>query len=231
MASQFLALSLFIVLLSFFIVLNSISTFEVDKARPVLDSLGKTFRADGADPLSGLSEISVVSAGDYARGMEGRGSLLDRVGGLFSSRVPGADIRRNRLGTEMAIRMSFADFLEQADAALASADGEEGEGDAGLLPVLVSLMDQDRAGAAYRMDMILETARKPHEAAQADGRDGAALAGLARRLETEGLPANLAGIGFEPGQEGMITLHFRPHEPFNPDPAKTAAAPPPEGAP
>ena len=51
MANQFLSLSLFIMLLSFFIILNSLSSYEDVKSKPVLNSISMAFSKDTPDPI------------------------------------------------------------------------------------------------------------------------------------------------------------------------------------
>lgn len=218
MANQFLALSLFVVLLSFFIVLNSISTFEIARARPVLESLGQAFKTDKADPLYGLSEISPVpEAMDYAKSMAGRGGALQRIEGLFSSQIQGIAVKQDRLGTEMAIRLPFEDFAVRINEELTPGT----KTDERFLPMLVSILDaqeeaQKQGASAYRMDMVLETPGKPYAALSSGDKKIHALSAIARRLEEAGIPTNLVGIGLSPGEDGMLTLYFRRHEPFNP---------------
>lgn len=214
MANQFLALSLFIVLLSFFIVLNSISTFEISKTRPVLESLGLAFRTEKTDPLFGLKDMAVIPGEqDFARSMTGQGSALQKIEALFSSHIEGLEVRRNRLGNEMAVRLPFAEFSKQIHEELAPGKKEDDER---FLPVLVSLMEAGEAQGApsYRMDMVLETAENPYSPSLFSGAGaGASLAAIALRLETAGLPANLLGAGLLKGENGMLTLRFRRDEP------------------
>ncbi|MCC6598353.1 MAG: hypothetical protein IT559_06155 [Alphaproteobacteria bacterium] len=212
MVNQFLALSLFIVLLCFFIVLNSISTFEIAKARPVLDSLGLAFRTENADPLHGMRESIPLAQNQDTQNAMSKGSTVQRVEGFFSSQIEGVETKQNRLGTELAVRLAFKDFEKEINEELTP--GTESKR---FLPMLVSLLDtqQMQGVEPYRMDMVLETKEKPYSA---EGeKASAALVSIAGRLETAGIPARLMGAGLSAGEAGMLTLYFRRHEPFHPE--------------
>ena len=73
MANQFLGLSLFIMLLSFFIILNAISSFEITKTQPILNSLSMTFASKQTDQQ--IIPGKVVS--QSSQKMEG--SALDKI--------------------------------------------------------------------------------------------------------------------------------------------------------
>lgn len=77
--SQFQTLALFIILLSFFIVLNSISTFEDEKIKPVLQSIEATF----ADRVI-RKELAPSVTEDPAQAT-GNGTVYDHLEALFQS--------------------------------------------------------------------------------------------------------------------------------------------------
>ena len=90
-----------------------------------------------------------------------------------------------------------------------------------FLPTLISVLQSDRQGFTYRMDMILHSddnpARLQNTSPQTVRRltDQAGI--LSQRLEGVGLPERLMSIGLQKGDPDMMTLFFLRHQPFSPD--------------
>lgn len=210
MANQFLALSLFVMLLSFFLILNSMSSFEDIKSSPVLNSLSLAFSnedpPDDAEP--GIEESTDASFRE--------GDTLDRIQSLFTSQIVGADVKKNRLGTEMRIRVSLDRFDNQFMQGGAGSPGGLG---ADFVKTLVSLIEAQDA-IPYSMDMVMNIGANP--ASELNERPQEAIAavtkaaGYAQKLETTGLPRRLVTTGLGAGEGGTVDLYFRRYAPFNP---------------
>lgn len=215
MANQFLGLSLFIMLLSFFIILNSVSNFELTKAQPVLNSLASVFSKD-------VLPEDIRPPGQRANVAQSsrEGDTLSQVQAFFTSTITGVDAKQNRLGTEMHMRMSFADFEKAVNEALTPPKPGEPENiDRSFLPTLVSLLGAEDT-TPYRMDMVLSTAENPAELQASQPEQykklNAGIARIAAKLESAGMPARLISAGLEKGSADTVDLYFRRHEPFNP---------------
>ncbi len=216
MANQYLALSLFIMLLSFFIILNSMSSYDLSKSAPVLNSLKTAFSTREA--------VDITPPGLAVDKTENNnlGSALDRIEGLFKSQIAGVQSKQNRFGTVMYMRLPFADFqasLTRTLDGVAAAPAARGGDQVNLLPLLVTLMETQR-DVTYKMDMILNIATEPStimaENAEVFMNENFALSKIADRLEDAGLPSKQMTIGLKSGEEGMIDLVFSHYAPFDP---------------
>ncbi len=215
MANQFLSLSLFLMLLSFFIVMNSISSFEENKAQPVLNSLTQAFT--NAD-----MEIKKPSAQPIEQAIEKslrKGDTLEAIEGIFNAHIAGFEAKRNRLGTIMHVKLPIGRFEN-----IINIDGYEeyrkdpgAEGSFAL--TLVTLMRSDEnSGQQYRVDMILNTPEDPASYKTAAPSDFATdirrVGGLAIALENAGLPQKMMSIGMKQGKAGMVDVFVRRYAPF-----------------
>lgn len=218
MGQHLLGLSLFIMLLAFFIVLNAISSFEQTKVRPVIDSLGQTFasRIDAA----GNEQPSPTAESTQS---DGEGDTLDRLEALFRAQLPSADLTVSKNRGIMFARVSYSDFEAAIMAigqqtAMDSAPMSFSKGF--FLPTLVSLLHTDRAGMTLRMDALVNMADNPAQVQtrepQRMAQEIAQLGRLSDKLERSGIPAKQQSIGLQQGPEGTVDLMFRPYVPFNP---------------
>jgi len=225
-SAQLLSLSLFIMMLAFFIVLNALSSFEDTRVKPIMESIENSFtsRLEQKDDLL----PSMTQSNEYSIY---EGDMLERIEALFRSVVPGSKIVRNDAKGVMHIRLQWGPFrkaiLQIDDPAGAKQDivikdNSESDSSAGVsfLPVLVSLMRLEKAGLVYRMDMVLNVRDNP---AHIQTQNPQAFLGYVRqtsdvaaRLERAGFPVRLMTIGLEKGAPGMVDIFFAPHVPFNP---------------
>ncbi len=218
MANQFLGLSMFIMLLSFFIMLTSLSNYEEVKARPVMNSVSLAFSSKevGKDDAPAFEEIKDKK--DY-----NDGDTLDNIEALFKAQISGYKLKHDRVGSSMHVRIQTR-VLERAISAASRSDSEAGNqpkafGGA-FLPVLVSLMQSGSSGVIYRMDMVLNVPKNPMKLQ--NDKPKAALdmvktaSSFSRGLERAGLPKKLMSSGIAVGKKGYIDLYFRRYEPFNP---------------
>lgn len=217
-------LSLFLMLLSFFIIMNSTSNFDDSKARPVMRSLALAFSG-------GTVEQGAAPLGEFVPQVyTGEGETLERIEALFFSHIPDVQSRRNRLGTMMRVRLPVRSFetgidmsgVTEPQGAAVSYVGGKG----GLLPMLVALLQSQDAGVPYRMDMMLAVSDDPAALAANDPEmlkeKANSVSMLANTLEKAGIPGALLGTGLERGENGFIDIYFRRDEPYEPAPAPEA---------
>lgn len=216
MANQFLGLSLFVMLLSFFIILNAISSFETTKTQPVLNSLTVAFSNKRAEQDIDPGLIEAESETSQL------GSTLDRIQGLFESQITAVKAKQNRLGTSMVVKMPFADFQKALRASLTIPDNTPSLLNADtvdLQPMLVSLLETGR-DITYKMDMLLHVDRDPADILSEDPQRFAnlerSIASVAQSLEEAGLPRKQVSAGMKQGDPGVIELVFTRYLPFNP---------------
>ncbi len=222
MGNQFLALSLFIVLLAFFIVLNVNSNYTEAKFEPVKRSLEVAFSSGITEPrISAKSSIETVQEIEESYK---EGSTLDKLEALFNAEIAGVDIQKNRLGTEMYVRMPLREFERNLTIIDASMAGQEGiafsGGGVSFLPMFVSLLQASQTEVAYHVDMIVNT---PQEPAVLQNDEPAIALGLIQKagrlaqiIGNSGLESKYFSSGLALGEEGMITLHFKRYRPFIP---------------
>ncbi len=216
LAGQLMGLSLFIMLLAFFIVLNAISTFSEQKFRPALASLEGTF----GSKLEGVDNRPSVAPSDQKSIYEG--DTLEQMRALFNAHIAGLEVNvEDHFGT-MHVRLPLADLMEAVreidKSGIDKADVLDAQ-DQFFLPTLVSLMQTEEQPKKYRMDIILNLPGDPAELK--NDNPGALkeplsqLSALAGKLESVGLKMSFLSVGLARGEENMADLYFRPFERFS----------------
>jgi hypothetical protein len=209
--SQFVGqlLSLFIMLVAFFIVLNSISIYDKDKSKPAMESLGTQFATQQQAPLVGNEE----SAGDVAGnpGAQGEGNSFDtEVTGLFSSVIPAMEASTRRERGALYLHMTADEFEE--------ALGRDRTGP--FNKALAATIRNRAQGISYHMDVTFNLGLSPARVAAGAPQETAALAtrfaAIASRLETAGLPPSQFSVGAARGDKDTVDIIFRPAEKLDP---------------
>ena len=203
MGSQFLSLGLFIMLLSFFIVLNSLSSFEDSKTRAVIDSLSDALIPQYSVQQDMPSPV-VASEGEDAN----KGEALEQIKALFNASIPDVKAQKNRFGTELRMQMSRVDF-EQA----LMGEGPDSQRFSAALAGLIDL----NASVPYEMDILLNIdvnpaliqTRAPSVAGVLIGTAGR----YAQTLEDQGVRPRLITTGLAQGSEDNVFLLFRKYMP------------------
>ncbi len=215
MANQFLSLSLFLMLLSFFIVLNSVSEFEDAKAAPIMNSLSLAFKNQ---MVTAPVAPARIPSNDLLKDGKKEGDTLEELEGLFNAHIAGFTAKRNRFGTIMHVSLPVGRF-ENALAfnSFNSADIER-EGRGAFLPTLITILRAAEKGNQYRLDMILNTSADPAVQDHAEHpdfmQDLNRITGIANTLEQKGLPQKMISIGLKQGETGMMDLYFYKYKPF-----------------
>lgn len=209
-SGQFLSLSLFVLLLAFFVFLQSLSSFEDERVDAVTRSLETTFSAAPLGPDVGLTTRARPDA------PLGRGDVAQPLGALdalFNAHIAGLATQRNDAGTQMRLTTT-ADAFERALAAEATG------GESPFRAMLVTLLQSDEnQGHAWRLEIVMGAGGAPSAVANADPKAARAavvrVANMAERLEVLGLPERLVTAGLGPGATGRLDLYIRPWAPLD----------------
>lgn len=220
-SDQLLSLSLFLMLLAFFIVLNAISNFEDTKVKPILQSIEKSFamRQPPEDTNPSVQESDELSVDE--------GDITDRLEALFRSQIPQFESAMNKSKGIMHVRLPYDDFRDAVMAVGQRNDTGAQAGASGdfklkafFLPALIALIRTDKAGVPYHMDMILNVGDDPPHLQNTKPRIAARhirdMSRLAQKLEMSGLPTKQQTIGLGDGPEGTVDILFRPYVPYDP---------------
>lgn len=222
-------LSLFIMLLAFFIVLNAISSFIEEKSYPVVQSVQTTFSTQPIQP-----DISPSVTPEETQQSIHEGQTIERIDALFKSQITSYDAVKNEGTGTMEVTLPIDVFansvmaIGQEDMTKASPDAKV-KGKKFFLPTLASIIKSDKQGVPYRMDILLHVDGNP---AQMQNLDPKVLAQtmtrgsqLTAQLEKNGVPQRLLSIGVEKGDANTVRLLFRPHEAFTPLRDESGATP------
>lgn len=196
-------LSLFIMLLAFFIVLNAVSNFEANKLKTVLQTLDSTFAKGMREDW--ILPSSVEDPDESFR----EGHVLDQIEGLFEAEIPVFSVKRNDETGVMYIRVREK-YLDRV-----FAGAQENKRSTFLLRLSKILQTgQDRR--QYEMEMLLGMGDNP-AALAAKGSEKVARAieksaFYAGQAARSGLPPKFMALGMQRGQEGFVDIRFRPFD-------------------
>jgi hypothetical protein len=208
MGNQYLSLGLFIMLLSFFIVLNSMSRFEETKTVAVIKSLSNAL-VPQYSLIDDLPSPVIAPEGEDKNAGDG----LDQIDALFRSTIPDIKAQKSRFGTTLRMQMDRETF----EAALHG----EGEDARRFARSLVGVVESANGGP-YEMDIILTIDVPP---ARLHNENPAAAEALVNKagnytqlLEETGLPPFLMTAGLGYGVDDAVFLLFRKYEPLRLEP-------------
>lgn len=214
MANQFLSLSLFLMLLSFFIVLNSVSDFENTKAVPtVLNSLSLAFKNEHSQ---GDTTATARQENEFQDKRDG--NALEDVEGLFNAHIAGFEARKNRLGTVMHVRLpmrSFENALKRTDFGDADVPSQDQEP---FLNTLVTVLRSAQKKKPYRIDMVMNVGDDPAILMDTQPKEYRTavkrVSNLSKALENMKLPRKMISTGLKRGERGFIDLYFYRYKPM-----------------
>lgn len=206
-SGQFLSLSLFIILLSFFVFLRSLSSFDDSRVGAVTRSIDRAFSLTPAGVDDGFS------LPPYTSGDKGAGDAplpLDCVKSLFRSNIAGVKAVSNHSGTQMRVTANAGDF----EAAL----GDEAVGkESKFRSMLVSLLlAKDVTNISWQMEIVLGVGMSPSDLLKADAMAAVnRVSQMTERLEALGMPQEMLSAGLGNGKRGTIDIYIRPYERFD----------------
>ena len=216
--AQLMNLSLFIMLLAFFIVLNSISVYEEKKQTAAIKSVEAAFSKNALDLDESPSLTKAVEKSVH------EGHVFDRLDALFSSQISTYEIKENKASGIMTVEVPLKDFaramdtLNQKDLTKLPSKRVAVKGKY-FLPTLVSVLQTEQDGVPTRMEMIMHLAKNPaHLQNQQPESVSTVMRRVSRfseRLEEVGFPQRLLNIGVKKGNPKFITLTFYRHNEFS----------------
>ena len=203
-------LSLKVLLLAFFILLNALANFETERSTAVLDSVRNVFR--GVVPAQQSVSIDTAALGILGNPE----NVVEALGRLFDDTLP--VVQRDVAGEGRVFQVDLpADSLFAEGSATVG-----GEGLDTMRAIAVVLTDERFAGQDYEVDVLYGLT------GAGSGVQGQALAvrragALVRVLEREALPSARLSGGLLPSFGGQVRIHFTFPEPEEAD-ADGAAA-------
>ncbi len=195
-ATILLYLSLFLLLLVFFIVLNAHSVARDYRVKAVMSSVGRSF-AGQPEPAKGPDGNAAPQGGAAATAMAG----LQRLGDLFETELAVIKIDRQTHGRLMVAGMA-ADDLFQGGSAFLRNERQ------GLLDRIARQLG-DQGGVSFDMDFLISVGDEPVGTAAAD--PVARAAAMARALIADHAPPEAISVGIEPGRSGAVRFLFSAH--------------------
>ena len=211
-------LSLFIMLLAFFIVLNAISDYEEIKTENVKRSLEIAFSND-----PDLEESMSSETPDPVQAMR-EGRAFDRINALFNAEISSFKKEVSYSRGIMMVELPFDEFSEAVTAVgqkdLLRYPSRRSVRGNFFLPTLSSILRTEIDGVPTRMEIIVHTDENP---ARMRNQEPAELSSVvnrvgnfARQFGKVGMPQKLINIGLEKGDPEMVQLVFRRHVVFSP---------------
>jgi len=199
-------LSLKVLLLAFFILLNALASFEEERQSAVVESVRQAFQ--GLVPAD-----RSVSERPAALGLlEGGADIADSLKQLFGDDLPLAELPASSGARVLRIDLATADLFTEGEAALLP-DGAET-----LRLVAAVLGDSRFARQDIRLDVLYGLAG-PSSGLEGNRTALLRAAAMVRVLEREGVPSPRLSAGLLPGFPGKVRLHFT----VSPPPAGPAA--------
>jgi hypothetical protein len=215
---QMMNLSLFIMLLAFFIVLNSLSSYEELKITQVKRSIQMSF---SKDPVA--EEVQSSAAPDPSQAMR-EGHTFDRIDALFNAQISSFETVKSKSRGVMVVELPYDEFVK-AVMAVGQKDVLRYPSRRAIrgnyfLPTLASLLRTNIDGRPTRMEILLNAKSNPAEIQNQDPEKMSTLISavgkLSQRLEKQGVPQKLINIGVTKGNPKMVSLVFRKYIPFSP---------------
>ncbi len=211
-------LSLFIMLLAFFIVLNSLSSYEEAKTALVQRSVELAFSSSAQ-----REDYSPSVTPDPVKSVK-EGDAFERLEVLFQSEIVSFELTKSKSQGIMMIEVPYDKFSEAMLAVnqqdlTKTPSRLEARGNF-FLPTLVSLLKTEIEGAATRMEIYLHTAENPAKVQNQAPRELKEvindLGVFSARLNKQGIPQKLLNIGIAKGDPEFVNLVFRRYVPFSP---------------
>ena len=188
-----LYLSLYLIVLAFFIVLNAVSHREQGRASAVLGSIGASF-SEPASPATGSLE-SGRGPGAFAAVDQFETAVRE----VFEAALPLVVVTPNQPFQQMILEVPSDAVFAPASASI-RADGS------GLINRLAKILGRDDPGQRFAVEALLVA---PAGEPIAAGGVAAARAGaLARALEAGGVPPHRISAGVTEGDVPVLRLSF-----------------------
>jgi outer membrane protein OmpA-like peptidoglycan-associated protein len=195
-----LLLSLNLILLAFFILLNALSDFEETRTRAVIDSVNRAFsgRVDAAEAPP-VRQSSLGALPETA-------SLLREIGSLFESIIPAAQTEENQKATLIRIRLPQTALFASGEAVVRPARR------ALIQRLAKALLRSPNERVTYRLEALLGVSAESGSAGRDRPLEMRRAGALAARFVAEGLTPESLSTGLLPGAAGTMQFVLRVEE-------------------
>jgi hypothetical protein len=190
-------LSLKLLLLGFFILLNALSQFEDQRARQVLESVNEAFNGR----VQASERHAPVASGLGA--LEQTRAMIRTVDRLFRSLIPAVRSEVSASGGHLLLELPAETLFQPAGVPL-----QPGR-DLLLRRFAMALADEGRIGLDYEVELlhgVPDGALATRSAAPSGGLEVRRLGALARQLVRLGVPAKKLSVALLPGRPGKVQL-------------------------
>ena len=195
-----LNLSLFLMLLAFFLVMNGVSSFDEEKVYPVLSSVDSAFSLRPAKAYDVRPSAIPAEAQSYREG-----STRERLERLFDSQIVGVRTETDPRSGEMIMDVPL-DALRRAVFAIGQVDAtllpETQRAQNFFLPTLISLLRSEEEGAPYVMTLVFHS--EPRKAGAMLGQ----AVPILEKLTASGLSPDLLNFALEAGDRDTVRIVF-----------------------
>lgn len=204
-----LFLALYLLLLAFFILLNTISTFEEVKTREVQESLSSAFAAI-LPPTTSLQTVTSIE-GPTVSAQE----VQAKLGNLFETAIKVVRVEVIQPGKLMEVILHVDQLFDNNSILIR-------ERQADFMRQLAEVLSDDDGYASYEMEMVMGSQIENKGTIQIENNLQIAQAGsFARELIDYGAPADHFFVGIDPGADPFIVTfrffwNFGPKEPPEP---------------
>ncbi len=190
-------LSLKLLLLGFFILLNALSSYEEDRARRVLESVNEAF--DGRVEARESHAPFQAALGS----LEETAAMIGAIGRLFKSRIPAVRSEASFDGTRLRLELAAGSLFKPGTTQLQPGRGLL------LNRFAKALLRGGRTGLDYEMEILHGVpagAVRRLAAAGADALEVQRTSQLVRDLIGRGVPPDRLSVGLIPGRAGRLQL-------------------------
>lgn len=195
-AGRLLFLSLFLLLLAFFILINSMSTFELHKSRAVIDSLTSTFQ--NPENLDATSEIFVSSIGSVPQPED----IVEEVERLWTTAISVTQITKITPGRSLQLKFPANELFIDAEIELRSDRIQ-------LMNNIASVLATKAVGFVSELEFVVGSGQDTPKGLGAGSSieiDRAAL--FAESLLANGAPQDTIAVGVRRGDAEDIRIRF-----------------------
>lgn len=191
-----LFLGLYLLILAFFILLVSISSFEDIKSRAVIQSVTSTF-----SNLLPTTQRPQSFTGDAADVIAGKG-FHQTIEGVFAASIQVESTRIIHPGRHMMLASRAGGFFETDSAVLRPT----------LVPTLdrvVAALSRRPRGLLFRLEFVVRTqAGRGGDLPLGQTLDMARAGAFARAMKARGAPPDSVAVALREGKQGLVELHF-----------------------
>lgn len=194
-----LLLSLNLILLAFFILLNALSNFETSKTHAVLDSVNRAFRGPIQTPRDAISVSASLGVLPLPQ------DLTNEIGSLFESFVPNARIKSKARATVMTVELPADEVFRPGTPDIRPERRV-------LIRRLARALMRD-PGGVMKYELAFEHGTASAASLGAANRDTARFAQrgetMARYLIRQSIPSTALSVGLRPGAPDTVWFVLR----------------------